>query len=448
MIRLHNSLSREVEDFVPEDPSLVRMYVCGPTVYDTPHVGNCRPAVVFDVLYRLLRLVYPKVVYARNITDIDDKIMQRAQRDGLDIGELTTRTTAEYHRIVDALGCLRPDHEPRATGSIPEIQAMIAALIERGHAYVSQGHVLFEIASFPEHGALSRHETKNLESGASNRVDAADYKRAPEDFILWKPSSAEQPGWDSPWGRGRPGWHIECSAMIDSVFGSGVDIHGGGGDLRFPHHDCEISQTACAHPGTVLARMWLHNGMVLHKGQKIAKSTGNIVDVSQLIDAKGGPAVRATLLASHYRQPLNLDMEANAWANIIDRWHDAAGDDDTDESVDFAFNPVITALSLDLNTPRAFAEMHRLAGIASDDGAESARASAFLRQGLLVLGLQPSGRKRSFAVSDAEAALIHAREEARKNRDYVTSDRLRQELKSCGIEVEDSKERTVYRRSV
>ena len=285
-IRLRNTLTRRVEPFVPLDPTNVRMYVCGPTVYDRAHLGNARSAVVFDVLFRLLRHVYgpEHVTYVRNLTDIDDKIIARAQETGRSVEDITEETIRWYHEDMDALGCLRPTHEPRATEYLPQMIAMIEALIERGHAYEAEGHVLFSVSSYAEYGRLSGRSVEDMIAGA--RVDVAPYKRDPMDFVLWKPSGEGMPGWPSPWGRGRPGWHIECSAMARDLLGGAFDIHGGGLDLQFPHHENEIAQSRCAHPDEGFARVWMHNEMLMVDGRKMSKSLGNFTTVRDLLDLR------------------------------------------------------------------------------------------------------------------------------------------------------------------
>ncbi|MCC7281524.1 MAG: cysteine--tRNA ligase, partial [Acetobacteraceae bacterium] len=303
---LYNSATRRKERFAPLDPRHVRLYVCGPTVYDLAHLGNARPVVVFDVLARLLRRLYPKVTYARNITDVDDKINARSRASGEPIAAVTARTTADYHRDMAAIGALPPDVEPRATGHIPAMIALIEKLIANGHAYAADGHVLFSVPSFPDYGKLSNRDTEEMLAGA--RVDVAPYKRSEFDFVLWKPSDAETPGWDSPWGRGRPGWHIECSAMAWQHLGEEFDIHGGGADLIFPHHENEVAQSVCAFPGTHFAKLWMHNGMLLVDGQKMSKSLGNFFTVRDILGrgAWAGEAFRLLLLKTHYRAPLDF----------------------------------------------------------------------------------------------------------------------------------------------
>ncbi len=329
-LHLFNTLGREKQLFEPLDSGNVRMYVCGPTVYDDAHIGNARPAVVFDVLFRLLRHLYgaAHVAYARNITDVDDKIIAAHRASGEPIAAITERTTRAYHQDMRALGCLDPTIEPRATMHIAEMQAMIARLIERGHAYAADGHVLFDVPSMPGYGALSRRDLDEMIAGA--RVEVAPYKKDPRDFVLWKPSGPDDPGWDSPWGRGRPGWHIECSAMSCRYLGETFDIHGGGADLIFPHHENEIAQSAGAHDGRPLARYWLHNGYLMTEGEKMSKSLGNFYTVHDLLAEFPGEAIRLTLLQTHYRQPLDFTKDGIAQAKrLLDRFYGAlrAADD-------------------------------------------------------------------------------------------------------------------------
>ncbi|HRK96303.1 MAG TPA: cysteine--tRNA ligase, partial [Rhodospirillales bacterium] len=321
-LHLYNTLHGAKQLFTPIDPRSVRMYVCGPTVYDFAHVGNARPAVVFDVLFRLLRRIYGEshVTYVRNITDVDDKIIAAHRASGEPIEAITARTTEAYERDMAALGCLRPTLEPRATHHIAEMVAMIAALIERGHAYAAEGHVLFDVASMPDYGRLSRRNTDELIAGA--RVEVAPYKKGPGDFVLWKPSAGDEPGWDSPWGRGRPGWHIECSAMSGRYLGETFDLHGGGQDLIFPHHENELAQSTCAHGGRPFVRFWMHNGYLMSEGEKMSKSLGNFYTVHDLLAEAPGEAIRLLLLQTHYRQPLDFTKAALARAKRrLDRFY-------------------------------------------------------------------------------------------------------------------------------
>ena len=446
-ISLYNTLSRSKEPFEPIDPDNVRLYVCGPTVYDFAHIGNARPVVVFDVLCRLLRHVYGEgcVTYVRNVTDVDDKIIEAARQAGEPIDAVTARYTEAFHADMAALGALPPDVEPRATDHIAEMIAMIGRLIEKGHAYAAEGHVLFSVATMAEYGRLSRHGRDELIAGA--RVEIAPYKRDPADFVLWKPSEAGQPGWDSPWGRGRPGWHLECSAMSKKHLGETFDIHGGGQDLIFPHHENEIAQSTCAH-GKKFVNLWMHNGYVTVDGEKMSKSLGNFHTVHDLLERAPGEAIRLSLLAAQYRQPLDFSLEGLDRAkSALDRLYTAlAGARDVAASDDpAAAEPVVEALSDDLNTPRALAEMHALAGTLnrSDCADERARAKAGLLFAGGLTGLLAAEPESWFkgAGDDGEDAidiLVAARSRARSERDFAEADRIRDELmESHNVVVED-----------
>jgi cysteinyl-tRNA synthetase len=444
---LHNSLTRRRERFVPLDPAHVRIYVCGPTVYDRPHIGNARPAVVFDMLARLLRRLYPRLTYVQNITDVDDKINARAAEIGQPISAITAATTEAYHEDMRALGIAPPDVEPRATWHIPEMIALVERLIAGGHAYAVQGHVLFAVASFPEYGRLSGRSPDELLAGA--RVEVAPYKRNPGDFVLWKPSTPELPGWDSPWGRGRPGWHIECSAMSWRYLGETFDIHGGGGDLLFPHHENERAQSLCAFPGSGFARYWVHNGMLRVSGEKMSKSLGNIVTVREVLARAPAEAVRFVLLRTHYRAVLDFSDAALAEArHDLDRFYRAlqacpAGS----EPAKPVPEPVLDALCDDLNTPLAIAELHRLADAALAGDAE---AAAGLRGGGLLLGLLQGDAETWFrggADGAAIEARIAARAQARRARDFARADAIRAELAAAGIILEDTAGGTTWRRA-
>ncbi len=441
---LHNSLTRRREAFVPLDPAHVRLYVCGPTVYDLAHLGNARPVVVFDVLVRLLRRLYPRVTYVRNITDVDDKINARAAETGEPIAAITARTTADFHADMAALGALPPDEEPRATGHVAEMIALIERLIEGGHAYVAQGHVLFAVASFAEYGRLSGRSPAELIAGA--RVDVAPYKRDAGDFVLWKPSPPDLPGWDSPWGRGRPGWHIECSAMSWRYLGPDFDIHGGGQDLLFPHHENERAQSCCAFPGSGFARVWLHNGMLLIGGEKMSKSLGNFLTVRDLLARAPGEAVRLALLRSHYRATLDFSDALLAEARRdLDRWYRALAQAPAAPAP--PPDAVTAALCDDLNTPLAIAELHRLADAAL---AGDAAAAASLRGAgalLGVLGADPAAWFHGGADAAAIEAAIAARLAARKARDFARADAIRAELAALGVVLEDGRGTTTWRRA-
>ena len=455
-LQIYDTLTRAKTPFEPLDPKRVRLYVCGPTVYDLAHIGNARPVVVFDVLFRLLRRLYGagQVVYARNITDVEDKIITASEKSGEPIDSLTKRTTEAFHADMAALGALPPSIEPRATGHIAEMIEMIEALIERGHAYAAEGHVLFSVPSMADYGRLSRRNRDEMIAGA--RVEVAPYKQDPADFVLWKPSAEDDPGWDSPWGRGRPGWHIECSAMSRKHLGDAFDIHAGGQDLIFPHHENEIAQSVCA-TGAGFARHWMHNGYVVVGGEKMSKSLGNFLTVRQLLEEGWpGEAVRLTLLSGHYRQPLDITRDKLADARAqLDRLYGAlrglpaAGDEAGEPS-----EALLAALLDDLNTPLALAALHELAGALNkaESAEEKARAAAALRASGALLGLLEATPEAWFqgAAADDETAeieaLIEARAEARKARDFAEADRIRDALDARGILLEDGPGGTTWKR--
>ncbi|MDP6708976.1 MAG: cysteine--tRNA ligase [Alphaproteobacteria bacterium] len=442
-IRVYNTATQAREVFEPLAPEHVRLYVCGPTVYDFAHIGNARPVVVFDVLVRLLRRHYAKVTYVRNITDIEDKINDAARAEGVAIDVITGRTTEAYHQDMAALGALPPDVEPRATDHVAEMIEMIETLIAKGHAYEAEGHVLFSVPSMPDYGAFARRSPDEMMAGA--RIEVAPYKRDPMDFVLWKPSDAETPGWDSPWGRGRPGWHIECSAMGKSYLGVTFDIHGGGLDLVFPHHQNEIAQSHCAHDGAPLAKYWMHNGYVVVEGEKMSKSLGNFFTVRELLEeGHPGEAIRLALLAAHYRQPLDFTREGLARARqTLDRWYRAVAEADAVAELP---EGVMAALEDDLNTPLAITEMHKLADAAL--GGDAVAAAALKAAGT-VMGLLEETASDWFQGDDggglsAEAieAQIATRSKARKNKDFQASDKIRDELLDQGVILEDKPDGT------
>jgi cysteinyl-tRNA synthetase len=453
-LALYNSLTRRKEAFVPIDPQNVRMYVCGPTVYDLPHIGNARANVAFDLLYRLLRHEYgaSHVKYVRNITDVEDKIMAAAKANGEPIDALTARTTRIYRDDMDALGNLPPDVEPRATEYIPQMIALIERLIVSGHAYAAEGHALFRVSSYARYGALSRRSRADLIAGA--RVEVAPYKEDPGDFVLWKPSAADQTGWDSPWGRGRPGWHIECSAMSEETLGATFDIHGGGLDLIFPHHENEIAQSVCAHDGEgprQFARYWLHNGMLTVGGSKMAKSEGNFVTVRDALTQAPGEVIRLALLMTHYRDPLDwTDDRLHEARRVLDRWYRALAlsveGEVKPELISNFSTPLLTALDDDLNVPLAISEIHTLARrlIMYDHPSSQVASEAATRQQVLrtageILGLFQSSPEEWIrgAGGDAVEQRIADRRLARKERRFGDADRIRDELAAEGIVLED-----------
>lgn len=449
---LTNSFGGQKEAFVPEDPNAVRMYVCGPTVYNFAHIGNARPAVVFDVLARTLKRHFANVTYARNLTDVDDKINAAALAEGVAIGLVTERYAAAYHADMAALGVQPPTIEPRVTDHIPDIIDLIQRLIAKGQAYVAEGHVLFHVPAFKDYGRLSRRSPEDMIAGA--RIEVAPFKKHPADFVLWKPSSSEQPGWDNPWGRGRPGWHIECSAMIERHLGPSIDIHGGGQDLIFPHHENEIAQ------GT-RARYWIHNGFVTVEGRKMSKSLGNVLLVRDLLREAPGEAIRYALLTAHYRQPLDWSAEGLRQARrsldrlygVMNALRDSAAGEDAGSYID-GFH---AAIDDDLNTPAALAELFRLARMAQQEASPVIRGklkTALVQSGEL-LGLlqqnpedwfrQSAGTKDAGDVEKIET-LIALRSKARDARAFDEADRLRKQLEALGVVVEDRQGRTGWRR--
>ena len=453
-IQLYNTLSRQKELFTPLDPSHIRVYACGPTVYGRIHVGNARPIVVFDVLVRVLRRLYDRVTYVRNITDVDDKINDRAAANGQSIDELCADTIVSFHADTAALGAVPPDVEPRATHHIDQMIAMISLLIDKGHAYAADGHVLFQVSTMPHYGALSKRSMEDMIAGA--RVEVAPYKRAPEDFILWKPSTTSQPGWDSPWGRGRPGWHIECSAMAKAYLGEVFDIHAGGLDLIFPHHENEIAQSCCAHGTSHMARYWLHNGFVTMNDEKMSKSLGNVITVAEATARYRPEVLRAALLSAHYRAPLDLSENAMQDAqNSLDRLYRAAGAaKPSDMALDDAF---MACLCDDLNTPAAMARLHELARQANkgDQAAAAALKSSAELIGLL-RDTADDWAKAGSAVNDSDNtqlddatidAEIAARNAARAACDFATADAIRDRLAAAGVILEDGQDGTGWRRS-
>ncbi len=442
-VTLHNSLTRRRETLVPIDPAHVRMYACGPTVYDRAHIGNARPEVVNDVLVRLLRHLYPRVTYVRNITDVDDKINARAAAAGQPIGVITEQTLADFHTDMARLGVVPPDVEPRATAHVPEMIALIKRLVASGHAYPAEGHVLFAVASYAEYGRLSGRSPDELLAGA--RVEVAPFKRAPGDFVLWKPSTPDLPGWDSPWGRGRPGWHIECSAMAWRYLGPSFDIHAGGSDLLFPHHENERAQSCCAFPSEGFARIWIHNGMVGVEGQKMSKSLGNFATVQDVLGHAPAEAVRLLLLRTHYRAPLDFTSHALGESRReLDRFYRAL-----DSGVPANAPPadVVDALCDDLNTPLALSHLHRLADAALAGDTE---AASNLRAGGTMLGLlgaDPADWFRAGVDPATVEAAIADRLVARKARDFARADAIRASLAGQGIVLEDGLSGTTWRSS-
>ncbi|OHE86861.1 MAG: cysteine--tRNA ligase [Lysobacterales bacterium RIFOXYD1_FULL_69_11] len=452
-LHLFNSLTRRVEPFQPADPARTTMYVCGPTVYNYVHIGNARGPVVFGVLADLLRRRFGALAYARNITDVDDKINAAAREAGVPIGDITGRFAQAYREDMAALGVAPPDLEPEATAHIGPIIEMIERLIESGHAYAAEGHVLFSVGSFEGYGKLSRRDTDEMLAGA--RVDVAPYKRDPGDFVLWKPSTSDLPGWDSPWGRGRPGWHIECSAMAAAHLGETIDIHAGGVDLQFPHHENEIAQSECAHGGKPFARFWLHNGMLNFGGAKMSKSLGNIEKVHDLVRAHPPEALRYALLSAHYRQPLDWsDGLIEQSVRTLDRLYGTLRDlADVEASAEIPA-AIDAALDDDLNSPQALAEVARIAGEArkATSAVERARLKSELLGAGLALGVlqqDPAAWFSRGAGSDDDAriqALIDERVAAKKARDFARADAIRDELAAEGVLLEDTPQGVRWKR--
>jgi len=458
-LQLHNTLTRRKEEFRPLDPGRVRMYVCGPTVYDEAHIGNARPVVVFDLLFRLLRRLYgaEHVVYCRNITDVDDKIIAAAAANGEAIRDLTERTYAQFQRDVEGLLCLPPTVTPRATEHIAEMQAMTAKLIDTGHAYEAEGHVLFAIGSMPEYGRLSRRSLDDMRAGA--RVEVAPYKRDPGDFVLWKPSTGDQPGWDSPWGFGRPGWHLECSAMAERHLGESFDIHGGGVDLIFPHHENEIAQSVCAHGGRPFVNVWMHNAFLDLGGEKMSKSLGNVLTIRSLLERFPGEALRYAMLSAHYRDPFEWnDDRVRSAREALNRFYGALRPVAGLEPAWPETPATLAPLEDDLNSPLAQAVLHELAGELNKAETEDERRTAkgALLAGGHLMGLLEAEPDSWFRWQPAGAAglndleidrLVEARREARAKRNFAEADRLRNMLAGNGILLEDGPQGTTWRRT-
>ncbi len=449
-LKLYNNLTRQVEVFEPANPERVTMYVCGPTVYNYVHIGNARPPVLFGVLARLLRRLFGNVSYARNITDVDDKINTAAIEQGVPIHVITDKFSAAYASDMAALGADAPDLVPHATHHIADIVRMCERLVASGHAYVAEGHVLFAVDSFADYGKLSRRSTDEMLAGA--RVEVAPYKRQPGDFVLWKPSTPELPGWDSPWGRGRPGWHIECSAMCEAHFGDTIDIHAGGVDLQFPHHENELAQSTCAHGGKIFARFWLHNGMLNMDGRKMSKSLGNVFRVHDLIAEHPPEALRYALLSAHYSQPLDWsDALIEQSVRTLDRLYGTLREladvelADADVQVPESFE---AALCDDLNTPQALAILAQLAADArrAESAAERRARKAELLGAAGLIGLLQQAPEAWFNRAASSCALSHAqietrvaeRQAAKQAREFGRADAIRKELAELGVEIEDT----------
>jgi cysteinyl-tRNA synthetase len=435
-LTLLNTRTRGKEIFRPIDPANVRVYLCGPTVYDRAHIGNARNVVMFDILVRLLRKLYPRVTYVRNITDIDDKINARAKERGVSIETVTEGPIRYYHEDMGALYALPPDIEPRATDHLNEIIDIIQRLIANGHAYVAEGHVMFAVASDADYGKFSGRSLEDLIAGA--RVEVAPYKRDPGDFVLWKPSSDDLPGWDSPWGRGRPGWHIECSAMSWKHLGENFDIHGGGDDLIFPHHENEIAQSCCAFPGSTFANVWVHNRMLLVNGEKMSKSLGNFLFLHDVLSLAPGEAVRFLLMRSHYRSTLDFSEAGLLEARKeLDRFYRAIGKNPGIVAAAEVPESVLSPLCDDLNTPGAIAALHALADAAMAEDKDAAAGLLAAGQVLGLFNVSPDEWFGAGIDQSAIDALVTQRVAARKNKDFAESDRLRGEIAKHGVIIED-----------
>ncbi len=455
-LKLYNSLSRTKEKFVPIEAGEVSMYACGPTVYNPPHIGNARAAVVFDLLYRTLQRHYSKVTYVRNITDLDDKINAAALEQKLPVNEITHKYIEQYHQDVSALGVLPPDVEPRATEHIKEMISMIKILIWKGNAYVADGHVLFDVPSFSSYGQLSRRKLDEMHVGS--RVDIESYKKSPFDFVLWKPSSSKLPGWDSPWGRGRPGWHMECSAMIKSHLGETIDIHGGGNDLQFPHHENEIAQSCCVHNGLKLARYWIHNGFVEIDKEKMSKSLGNVLLVKDLLDLYPGEAIRLALLKTKYREPINWSKELLDQAHEqMNKIYDALRrleNVSTLESRKNSPKQFCSAIDDDLNTPLAITELMKLCAQVNRE--KNSELLAELKRDIIAAGNElgilqqdPAAWFKASTRVDVDIekieALIEERNSARLVSNWGKADAARNELSNMGVQILDTKTGTEWR---
>ena len=435
-LKIYNTLSNQKETFYPIDQQSIKMYVCGPTVYNYAHIGNARPAVIFDVLYRLLMDIYPEVIYVRNITDVDDKINDAAKKLNEPISTITKKYTDIYHQDMKSLGVLSPNHEPRVTDNIKQIISMIQKILDNKKAYINDSHVLFDVTSFDQYGKLSNRDKDEMLSGA--RVEVADYKKYPGDFVLWKPSSKDEPGWDSPWGYGRPGWHIECSSMVETFLGEEIDIHGGGQDLIFPHHENEIAQSCSAHNNNSYARYWVHNGYLNMEGQKMSKSLGNIITVKELLEQHDGEVIRLALLSTHYRKPINfsetlLEQSKNIlnklYKNLDNKSHD-----------DLVSKDVINPLLDDLNTPLAISNLLKI------------KCSKTLKKSANLLGLLNRKPEEWFALNNKSIMskndielLILERDKARKLKDFAKADEIREQLDQNNILLEDIDGKTIWR---
>ena len=434
--KIYNTLTKEKELFQPLDDQSIKMYVCGPTVYSYAHIGNARPAVIFDTLYRLLKNIYPEVIYVRNITDVDDKINEAAKKLNKPISYITEKYTDIYHEDMRSLSVLSPNHEPRVTDNIAQIISMIQRILDNKKAYINDNHILFDITSFDQYGKLSNRDMDEMLSGA--RVEVAEYKKTPGDFVLWKPSNDDEPGWDSPWGFGRPGWHIECSSMVETYLGKEIDIHGGGQDLIFPHHENEIAQSCSAHNSKSYAKYWMHNGYLNMEGEKMSKSLGNIITVKELLEKYDGEVIRLALLSTHYRKPINFgESLLEQSKNILNKLYKNINNQSYEDVVS---KDVINSLLDDLNTPLAISSLLKI------------KCSKTLIKSANLLGLLnrtqeewlSSNNKSTISENDIEL-LINERDEARKAKDFVKADEIRDQLEQNNVILEDIDGKTIWR---
>ena len=435
-LKIYNTLSREKELFVPLNLKSIKMYVCGPTVYSYAHIGNARPAVIFDTLYRVLKNIYPEVIYVRNITDVDDKINEAAKKLNKPISFITKQYTDIYHQDMQSLNVLSPSHEPRVTDNIEQIISMIQRIIDNKKAYIKDSHILFDVTSFERYGELSNRDIDEMLSGA--RVEVAEYKKNPGDFVLWKPSKDDEPGWDSPWGYGRPGWHIECSSMVETYLGKEIDIHGGGQDLIFPHHENEIAQSCSAHNSKSYAKYWMHNGYLNMEGEKMSKSLGNIITVKELLEKYDGEVIRLALLSTHYRKPINFgESLLEQSKNILNKLYKNINNQSYEDVVS---KDVINSLLDDLNTPLAISSLLKI------------KCSKTLIKSANLLGLLNRtqeewlslNNKSTISENDIEL-LINERDEARKAKDFVKADEIRDQLEQNNVILEDIDGKTIWR---
>ena len=454
-LHLYNTQTRTKSEFEPLTPDTVKMYVCGPTVYNLVHIGNARPVVVFDTLFRLLQQEYSEVIYARNITDIDDKIMNAARDNGEPISALSARYAAEFESDMSQLNALQPTIVPYATDHVPQMIDMVERLVEKGHAYEAEGHVLFAVQSMEKYGKLSNRSLEDMLEGA--RVEVAPYKKYGGDFVLWKPSSEDEPGWDSPWGRGRPGWHLECSAMIETHLGDTIDIHGGGVDLVFPHHENEIAQSCCAHDGKEYVRYWMHNGFINVDGEKMSKSLGNFRTVRELLEKYPGEAIRCALLSAHYRSEMDFSAELlDSSRERLNAFYAALRDNAEVPvvDVDIKSTPFYAALLDDLNTAVALGELRDIARqLNKADNEHKPKLKSLLLKGGELLGLLQQDPEQWFTAgaddgiaAETIEALIAERIQAKADKNYARADEIRQQLKAEGVVLEDSREGTKWRR--